>query len=368
MTSDDGRIAQANARLKAGQIGVRIERIGRRLYLTATLPPKPNSPKTKPHQQRIALGIHANPAGIQFAEKQARKVGGLLDCKEFSWEPYLKPVDVCQPQTTGDWVQLFQKEFGDSVSSVTWKTDYHNVFAALELDQPISPEILKAAILRTKPNTRTRRRFCLTLGRLAKFAGLDVTFRSFQGNYSAKLVQPRDLPTDAAIAAHFRKIQNPGWRWIYGMIAVYGLRAHEAFFLDTEGLESGRSLMISVLEGKTGFRSVLPFYPEWVDEFNLREKHLPKVTGKTHVDFTHRVANYFQRVDLPFSALDLRHCWAVRTLLIGFDISLAAQQMGHSIKVHSETYHHWITKDIQQKAYEQVLQRTDRLQAPFWAK
>jgi integrase len=98
------RLAQANGRLKAGNVGVLIRHRGLKLYLRAMLPPKPGSPKDKPHQQEIATGFRANPAGISAAEKEARRVGSLLEGKEFSWLPYIKkyqlpelPADIDEP-------------------------------------------------------------------------------------------------------------------------------------------------------------------------------------------------------------------------------------------------------------------------------
>ena len=85
----DGRIAQANGRLKSAKVGMTIERKGDRLYLRGIFPPKPDSTKKEPYQQRLALGIHANPLGVKLAEAEARKVGALIDCKEFLWLPYL---------------------------------------------------------------------------------------------------------------------------------------------------------------------------------------------------------------------------------------------------------------------------------------
>ncbi len=105
----DGKINQANGRLRAAKVGVTIQAIGDRLYLQATLPPKPNSNKTRPYQQQITLGIRNNPAGVSLAEKEARKVGALVDCKEFSWEPYLREWGK-SPQSIGDWVEKFKSE------------------------------------------------------------------------------------------------------------------------------------------------------------------------------------------------------------------------------------------------------------------
>lgn len=358
-----GRIAQANGRLKAYRVGCSIQQMGEKLYLVATLPPRPDSSKTKPFQQRIALGVGAHPRGVQLAEQEARKVGSLLDCGEFDWQPYLKDWGKL-PQSVSDWVSRFEAEFKPTVAAITWETDYEQVFNSLDARAALTVECLRDAILKTEANSRSRRRWCLALGRLAKFAGLECDFKPLRGNYSASQVDPRNLPTDEQIADCFYRIKNPGWRWVYGMIATYGLRNHEVFFLNTERLEQG-GYLIEVLEGKTDQHMVWACYPEWVDDFGLRTKHLPNVTGKEHADYGARVTHYFaDRLQLPFTALDLRHRWAVRTLEFGLPVELAAKQMGHSVDVHTNTYHRWITADVHQRAFEALMMRVDRPKAP----
>lgn len=356
------RIAQANGRLKAGKIPVLIQQIGNKLYLQATLPPKPDSEKTSRHQQRIALGIPANPAGVSLAENEARKVGGLLAVGEFDWQPYVKN-RIQQPETIGDWVDRFELEYRDRMADITWKTDYRNVFIKLPANEPISIDVLKRVLLTTKPDSKTRKRAAQSFTLLAKFAGLEGDFKSLQGNYSASEVEPRDLPSDEEIAQTYHSIINPGWKWVYGMIAVFGLRSHEVFYLDIEDLAQGGS-MVHVLEGKTGKRMVWACYPEWIDQFALRDRILPPIICKTHEDYTQRVCNFFGRTTRNFTALDLRHCWAVRTLLCGLPYEVAAKQMGHSVSVHERTYHRWITQDVHQRIYDAVMQRPDRPSPP----
>jgi hypothetical protein len=77
MNSKKWTLDEVNARLKAGNIGVVVYQRGDRLSLRATFPPKPGIDKP-PYQQLLSLGIYANPAGLQFAESEAKKVGGLL--------------------------------------------------------------------------------------------------------------------------------------------------------------------------------------------------------------------------------------------------------------------------------------------------
>jgi hypothetical protein len=114
------RIIAANERLKNARVRVQIELDGKMLSLRATLPPKPGSGRTKPFQQRIYLKIAANPASVTLAKKEARKVGALLDCKEFEWQTYLTPRSA--PATTIEhWLKRFAAEKKIQVSATTWK-------------------------------------------------------------------------------------------------------------------------------------------------------------------------------------------------------------------------------------------------------
>jgi hypothetical protein len=56
----NNRLAQANGRLKASNTGISIEKRGGTLWLRGTLPPKPNSGKTKPYQQKLSLRTKEN--------------------------------------------------------------------------------------------------------------------------------------------------------------------------------------------------------------------------------------------------------------------------------------------------------------------
>ena len=132
------RLAQANGRLKAGNVGVVFRQRGLKLYLRSVLPPKPGSVQQKPHQQEIAIGMRANPAGVSAAEKEARKVGSLLENRAFSWVPYLKK-DTCA-EAEGGTVGIPTLELWDryvtyqtpSVEITTVKSTYRNTRRKLE--------------------------------------------------------------------------------------------------------------------------------------------------------------------------------------------------------------------------------------------
>lgn len=359
----DGRIAQANGRLKSAKVGIAIARQGDRLYLRGTFPPKPDSDKKIAYQQRLALGIHANPLGIKNAEAEARKVGALIDCKEFSWHPYLGERKTAQ--TCGDWLAKLEKDYfakrdRNPKTETTWKRSYLEVLKRLPSDEPLTPEILKSLILGTAPDTRSRQNYAMVCNSLGKFANLGTDFSQYSGNYSPRKATPRDLPTDELIQQTYYKIPNPEWQWVYAVLATYGLRPHEVFLLDLADLP-----IATVTDGKTGSRRVWACYPEWVETFAIKNVCLPSVTGKANVNLGERVSKAFKRYGVPFAPYDLRHCWAVRSLEFGLDISLAAQQMGHSAKVHSDLYHHWISDRHHQKAYDLLMQRSDRPKPPL---
>lgn len=358
----DGRIAQANGRLNAANVGAKIERLGNRLVIRATFPPKPNSSKSHAHQQRLHLGFHANPAGVKEAEAEARKIGALLDCGEFDWTPYLRGQK--SVLTIADWVEKFERDYftrrsRTAQSETTWEKDYLAVYKKLDQTSTLGVDLLRDAIIKTTPDTRTRKRVCLALESLAKFADLEMDTKALSGNYSPQKVKPRDLPEDRLIAEWFYKIPNDSWQWVYGVLATYGLRPHEVFHLNFEKMP-----ILEILHGKTGSRQVWACFPEWVEEFDLKTPKVPNVNGKNNTDLGDRVGKAFKRYEVPFSPYDLRHCWAIRTLEFGLDISLAAAQMGHSVQVHSQHYHHWISERHHQRAYDLVMNRLDRPRAP----
>lgn len=158
----EGKLNQANGRMHTAKIGVKIEVKGDRLYLRATLPPKPDSEKNHSYQQRIALGFHANPAGIFLAEAEARKVGVSIERKEFSWDSYLKINR--HNLTIAHWIERFEQFHWPTTrtqaSTTTWKTDYQQVFNKLPGSQPLTVEALVGYIVTTAPDSRTRKRAC----------------------------------------------------------------------------------------------------------------------------------------------------------------------------------------------------------------
>jgi hypothetical protein len=262
------------------------------------------------------------------------------------------------------WIEEFENDYftrraRTPKSETTWHIDYKRVFARLPQSQPLTSDALMTLATSTNPDTRTRKRYCIALGALARFAGLTLDLKPYAGKYSPKTASPRELPDDSTIVRWHSQIPADDWRWAYGMLATYGLRPHELFHLDHQRLEA-ENWQLKVLDGKTGARTVFPLYPEWVEQFHLSNVRLPKCTGKANADLGNRVTRAFHRFEIPFPAYALRHCWAVRSMDFGWEVALAARQMGHSVTVHTQTYHAWITERQQQKMFDALMQRSDR--------
>lgn len=356
------QLQKVNARLRAANTRVVVDVRGESLYLRATLPPRPGSKKTEPHQQRVALGMPANLAALREAEKEAKLMSALLATKEFEWSRYR--VESPNRETCEAWIERLKEHYLNTGGKLsTWNGDYNKAFKKLPLTKRLDDEVLKQLVLSSKPNSKTRLRICMAVGVLAKFANLSFDPSPFKGNYGPASVKRRDLPSDEMIALQRNAITNPAWRWVYGVMATYGLRNHEVFKLDLADFP----IIRVAKDTKTGEREVWPCYPEWAEQWQLNERLLPNVDlDRDNEAIGHSVTEYLGE-KLPFAPYDLRHAWAIRTMEFGWPDALAAQQMGHGLGVHNRTYHRWITKRHHQKVYDLLVQRKDRPRPPTLA-
>lgn len=363
----DGRIAQANGRLKIAKVGIAIERRGDRLWLRGTLPPKPLASQLKPYRQKISLGVRASPAGLQHAEKQARLLGAELNLGRFEWANWSKVDSESESgMLAGEWVKRFEADYWnrrsrDQQSETTWKTDYRTIFNKLPAE-PLSPELLLKVINDIPPDSRQRKRAVQVCAALAKFAGLQADFSTLIGSYSPKRVNPRFLPSDVAIAAARLAVTNEAWRWVFGVVACYGLRPHEAFHLEMSDFP-----VVEVgADTKTGDRIVYPLYPEWAQSWELEQVKLPNFQkGHSNAALGSKVADEFRDRKIPFHAYDLRHCYARRCFEFSLPPDMASGLMGHSVQVHLQTYRAWIDRATYRRAYEALINRGDQPKPPM---
>lgn len=353
----DAEIEKLNRALKDARAGVSVKRIGQRLYLRATLPPKSGSSQTKPRSQRIKLSVYANPAGLKTAKRQAFELSNAIASRTFKWLHWAD--GHASERTVADWINAFEKNYftrreRNPKSETTWAKDYVVPLKKLPQEVPLTSEVLIKAAESVPPDTRARQRAVNAYSAIAKFIQLDVDLKPLRGTYSPKAVNPRDLPSDALILEWVEKIPDPEWRTFYCLVATYGFRNHECWHLDLDRL---RHDPIAVIQGgKTGARLALPVPKSWWSRwFENQTITLPNLTVQKNSDYGNRSAQYFnrlkKRIGFPFTIYTLRHAHSARMALAGVDLAFASKSQGHSAKVHEQIYLHFLDR----KHFEQVL-------------
>jgi integrase len=346
-------LSAANLRLKSLRSRCTIEKIGDRLTLRGTFPAKPTAKRQDFHRQRIFLGVSASAAGISYAETEARKITALLDQNLFDWTPYL-PSEIEEITTFEQWIEKFKKhKLAQGITETTWKKEYTDAFKIID---SLDPDKAIAAIYAIAPNTRKRSRYCMAISALFKFARVEINLKPYKGNYSHLTVQPREIPPDKLIQDWYFALKDTLWGWSYGILATYGIRPEELVLLEFHEMPV---LIVRGDKSVSSDRKVYPIYPEWVELFDLTTPKLPRAkdTGK-------QCCKQFKRYKVPFLPYDLRHAWAIRSMEFGMELELAAKQMGHSMLVHSQTYHRWISDRHHKAAFASIMLNPNRLKPP----
>ena len=383
----DGPIREHNAQLAASGVSLRLERRGERLAIRGPLPSRQGQGSIA--VQRISLGLPADAVGLEDARQALRRVVQQLQQQNFNWSQWGS--GGCRTGAVGGAagsvdveaaLERFEHTFfndprrrrNPAGSRTTWTSAYLPYLRRLRRlvsshQQPFGPALLEAALESYPLASRGRQQCGTALAALARSEALQLPadWAERAGGYGLHAAQFRQLPSDSQILDWIERIPNPGWRLVYGLMAAYGLRNHEVFFSDLSALATWGDRVIRVLPtSKTGEHQVWPFQPEWVERFELprlgeARSLLPPVRtdlrSTTLQQVGRRVAEQFRRYELPLTPYDLRHAWAVRTIHIGLPDTVAARMMGHSVAIHTRTYHHWITRRDQQQAVDAALAR-----------
>ncbi|MEH2070001.1 MAG: integrase [Nostoc sp.] len=365
----DKKIQQANEQLKKKCAKVIIHRRVNYLWLRGTLPPKPHIAKDKDYSQFVSLGKNAiaSEKGIQYAVTKAHLLTAQLLAGTFDWAEWIDLDKVAptriEARKVRDWCAEYEKNYWRRVKKTpdregNWKKDHGLVFSKLRQDEPLSLQVLLDYIETTEPDSRPRKRACDYCYKLAEFAGLEgrEEIKKLTGNYSAKSVDPRTLPSDLEIFDFCNSIQDPNWQWVVRMLATYGLRNYEPFRLSMADFPT-----IRLEAGKTGKRIIVPLYPEWAESWSLQNVCLPNIdTSFTNSKIGTKVSGWFFDCKAPFSAYNLRHCYARRCFEFNIAPDRAAKFMGHSLSVHLQVYRAWFDESVYLADYQRAIAKVDR--------
>ena len=362
---------------------LRIEKRGETLNIRGSLPSKNN--KNDFTVQRISLGLKADFNGLEEAKKKLQLITLQLELNQFDWINWVKNSDKKEIKEEfkfltrlNDFEKYFfrenKNEYLTSTRKTTWRSSYKpyiNRMISIQNDTNTEnlDNIFTTTLKTYKEGSRSRKQCATSLSVLAKFLEhkLPEDWKLMAKGYGLNKASFRDLPTDEIIENLWENIPNKSWKYVFGLMATYGLRNHEVFFCDLSSLTNYGDKIIRVLPTtKTGEHQVWPFHPKWVDKFELCElgkdpELLPKINRDLRVttlqNIGKKITDQFKRYSLKIKPYDLRHAWAVRTIFYDLPDTVAARMMGHSVSLHTQTYHHWITKRDQQQAVNNALSK-----------
>lgn len=390
-------VAQINQRLKASKTKVSILLRTGTIQLRATLPLKPGDTHRQgkdKKQYTISLGIPASFDGLKTAEEEANELGKLVARQTFTWS------DKYLGTQTKKKSSITFKEFYEQLESIYFSTrkrtlksetsfmNYKNLFnSRLNIDLSINEASMRK-IIQAENSIPTRKGLIRLMRFISKHLDIKVDFKDLVVNYKP---QKRDIPTDREIIVchslfktHFEnaprvsKDYRENWRiyqTIYSLLAIYGLRPREVINSpDLEWLissENKHNTFKVHKSNKTGYREVFPFVSEWIELFDLKNrKNIEKLQLfcnswnfatelKSRVT---RVANVFQKCELKFSPYDLRHACAIRAHMRGLPIKAAADNLGHSVEIHTEVYQRWFGLENRRKVFEQTFNELNEVE------
>ena len=360
---------------------LKIEKRGGKLNIRGSLPSKEN--KNIQKVQRISLGIDADTDGLEEAKKKLQLINLQLELDQFEWRDWITS-SIQEGNKTYEFfikeISEFEKNFFkeyrnehlNSARKSTWNSSYKPYIKRMiniykKNDNKDINHIFLSTLKSYQEGSRSRKQCGTSLNVFADFLKLSLPseWKSLSRGYGIKKASFRDLPDDNLIEELWRNIPNKSWQYVFGLMATYGLRNHEVFFCDLSALKNNGDKILRVLPTtKTGEHQVWPFHPKWVDLFQLSSLgNDPSLLPKINRDLGHttlqnigkRITDQFKRYCIKIKPYDLRHAWAVRTIFYDLPDTVAARMMGHSVSLHNQTYHHWITKRDQQKAVNNAL-------------
>lgn len=396
-------LLDVKSRLKAGKVKVGLVVSGGTIQLQASLPLKPgdvDNRKTGRKQYKISLNIPANLDGLKTAEEEAYELGKLIARQQFVWNDKYLGKSAIQVEervkTVGEVLADFEDEYFKThklteKSKHTFSYYIGYLKRLVGLDTFLTQSAIDKKLLEL--NNEYAKYSAVKSLKVLK-STLNITTFSLDGikNKQPKS-QPRNIPTDEDIIRYYQAFTNYAlsrkgtikrdclntwkmWQWVYGMLATYGLRPRELFvnpdiswWFSAENKDHTWKVHPDT---KTGYREALPLHPEWVELFDLQnlqclELLYNQVAGKSSYQEINTIrincSAWFRRVNIPFTPYDLRHAWAIRAHIMGIPIKAAADNLGHSVEIHTEIYQKWFSLENRKKVIQQAVNKKDDFEA-----
>jgi len=405
-------VGEANERLsQIGRKGKRAKIVAKKSSLSLQFNFKDDS--GSPQKNPGLGGLLSSYKGIQEAERIAELVTGQLMSGTFTWDWYnnligrdtvgSRKVSSCKEILEEYKKHYFKQRKDNKTVQGSWYAECRQLEEVfVNSNKSLSLSLVRQIVDLTENNTATRTFALNGLVHFLKYFDNDdykTVIKQYKTNNKPKS-KKRNVPNQKRIIEVYRdgftphpntsKItlyRYPQWQFLYGLLATYGLRIHEAWNIanwdspvtlrngDWVTVELGEDSDISVQrdagdivipaildpknsehilcikhDTKTGYRMVMPISPEghdWTEEFNLIQSlNLPDVKDPLERGGSHKTSYYcssvavgwFSRHKYGFTPHDLRHAYNHRGHLLGYNPKTLADSLGHSMQMNGDNY------------------------------
>jgi integrase len=334
---------------------------------------------------------------IDLAIKGGRYSKEWLDREIYERKPKTEPTQKERVLTFGDVYKGFSPKYHAYRRADSEATDrqkkrtLNNYLKQLEIAQreaqiadstPFDDKLIQRLLGLHAEGTDKRFRLRETLSITCTLYGITYNFKGIGKRPKPKR---RNIPTEEQILECWQSFDriydNPQadksaiepYRWLFGLIATYGLRPQEAFAIDLKlSFKPERDYWIvlnqSLTDGlKTGDRWIAPLPVEWVKKFNLTTPNYPANEGGKDPRYkVNKLARYLGTHKIGYAKdgefqevnnYDLRHAYAIRCRRSGIGLLDSADLLGHDPATHHKQYHRWITPEERIASVREALNR-----------
>ena len=315
-----------------------------------------------------------SPNGILEAEKIAQMVTNQLVAGQFTWDWFYALIgkdtsEAVKELTCREMVEEYKKHYfkqrtGNKHPESDWYKGYRRLERILgELDKPISLPLVREVIESTGNNSETRRTTLSGLAAFLKYFDNDdykKIVKEYKSDNKVKR-KKRNVPSDARIIEVYEEgfkipvrstkkyaYRFSQWRFLYALLATYGLRIHEAWHI------ANWDAPVTLKDG------------DWVKEFDLLQPfNLPDIknplkregAAKSAYACTNRTSEWFRKKGYGFTPHDLRHAYNHRGHQSGYNPKVLADSLGHSMQMNGNNYLRHMSDSVKLKGMRDAMQK-----------
>ncbi len=365
-------------------------------------------------QKAWSLNLGLSPKNIEKAEEYAAIVTGQLVAGTFTpeWFDSLigKPVKTTEEEqlTCHQMLEEYKSHFFKQKKGIkrpanAWYQNCGHLEGVLQNNKNVFTQAtIRKTIESTPSNSYTRKYTLNGLSNFLKYfnlTGFNPTIEQYKKSNKIK-GKGRNVPDSNRIMHIYKtgfnlsakcpkasRHRHSQWQFLYSLLAIYGLRIHEAWNItnwdkpvtlkngdwvtvtnekdeDISERYTGKDVVVPAMldpsnndyilcighNTKTGYRMAIPLSPDghdWVKEFNLLQPlNLPdmdeplKLKGKRGAVFkcSDLTGGWFRRQNYGFTPHDLRHAYNHRGHSLSINPTTLCQSLGHGIQMNSTTY------------------------------